>query len=124
MIKLVNLRDEIERDVEFGTCELCSYTSDLEKQFYVFQDDTGKTREIEIGEWDWDSYRNVYGVKNVFRFADFVREEGKNLNFDDFEGKDYSWVCKGYILSFEKWFSSVYSKYNDMIHREMFGEVK
>lgn len=111
MIKLIDFRSETEKDVEFGTCELCFYTSDLEKGFFVFQDDTGATREIETGYWDLGDYVNEYYIENIPQFAEHVREKGKDLNFSDFDEKTCDCGCEGYVFNLASWFTDVYNSY-------------
>lgn len=56
MIKLVDIETDVQEDVQFGTCELCMYTSDLEVQNYIFEDDDGDQLSIEGGYWSWGDY--------------------------------------------------------------------
>lgn len=41
-VKLVDYKYEVEHDVEFGTCEICMSTGDLEYGVFVFEDDFGE----------------------------------------------------------------------------------
>lgn len=111
MIKLIDLRSEVEKDVQFGTCELCFYTSDLEREFLIFQDDTGQTKEIATGYFSWGEYELEYSIDNIPRFAEYILERGKKLNFSDFDEKTCPCGCKGYVFNFENWLYDVYQSY-------------
>lgn len=90
MIRLVDYRTEIEKDMVFGTCELCLYTADLTRGFFIFEDDEGLRDEIETGDFEWGEYYTNYYVENIPRFSEFIYN--KNIGsftelhrrFDDF----------------------------------------
>lgn len=76
MMKLIDVREEVEKDVEFGTCELCFSVGDLEKTVYILQDDEGNIHEVEGGEWSWgDYYNNIDTIENLIDFAGFVSQQ-------------------------------------------------
>ena len=114
MIKLIDVRKEIEEDVQFGTCELCFHTSDLELEYFVLQDDTGDTRELEAGYWSWGDYIDCYYVENIPRFSEHIREKGKDLNFSDFDEVACDCGCQGEVFNLYSWFSSIYQEYQEV----------
>lgn len=73
-VKLVDYKYEVEHDVEFGTCELCISTGDLEYGVFVFEDDFGEHLEITNGEWSWGDWLDDYHIENIPRFADFFNK--------------------------------------------------
>ena len=74
-VKLIDVRYEEEQDVEFGTCELCFYTGDLSQEYLIFQDNEGKTTEIETGQWSWGDYDIIYHFDNVVDFGSFINSK-------------------------------------------------
>lgn len=62
-------------DMEFGTCELCSYTGNWTQVTFVFEDETGKVRDVPAYEWDWGDCFEAPPVENVFDFADWVSKQ-------------------------------------------------
>lgn len=78
MIKLVDVRKDTEEDVEFGTCDFCSYISDHTYETMIFEDDKTKERvEIECGEWNWGHYYTEYHIEDIIGFALFL--DTKNI---------------------------------------------
>src|SRR5699024_10865532 len=73
-VKLVDYKHEVEHDVEFGTCELCMSTGDLEYGVFVFEDESGERIEITNGEWSWGDWFDDYHIENIPRFADFFNK--------------------------------------------------
>lgn len=74
--KLVDVKQEVEL-AEFGTCELCFSTGELEVVFYVIEGEDGVRHELENGEWHWGEYRYHVNseVKNVIDFASFLSNQ-------------------------------------------------
>lgn len=80
--KLIDVRSETEKNVRFGTCEMCFRVQDVLKEIFVFEDENGKRVEVEGGELDIDTYRRyTYMIENVIDFADFVR----SIDIEDIE---------------------------------------
>ena len=71
MIKLTNLITKIEKDVTFGTCEICMSVHDHVYSEYEFKDDKGNELLIETGYWDWGDYISLYSVDNVGKLAQY-----------------------------------------------------
>lgn len=114
MIKLIDIRIETEEDVQFGTCELCFSVGDLDVSYFVFQDDTGTQKEVEAGYWSWGDYIYLYYIENTPRFAEFLGEQGKELNFSDFDEVTCDCGCQGEVFNLESWFNSVYQEYKEV----------
>ena len=74
--KLVDVKKEVEL-AEFGTCELCFSTGELEVVFYVIEGEDGVRHELENGEWSWGEYYCYVNseVKNVIDFASFFSNQ-------------------------------------------------
>lgn len=86
---LVDVKTEKETDVEFGTCDLCSYTADLTTRTYCFKEvETEKVHEIYGAMWSWGDLFEAPWVDNVYDFAAWVKER----NFDNPEF-NYPWLC-------------------------------
>lgn len=97
MVKLVDLRSETLQDVDFGTCEYCMSTSDLDIEFFVFEDDEGNTYEIETGEMEMDGYSTIYDIGNIADFSHFILEKEiidmKTLK-DEFDNLYFEYIEK------------------------------
>lgn len=66
-------------DMEFGTCELCSYTADWDEVTFIFEDEGGKVHKVPAYEWSYGDCFEAPPVENVFDFADWVSKR----DFDD-----------------------------------------
>ena len=53
--KLVDIIRE-EKDVQFGTCELCQRMGTLSYDVLVFEDENGMKFKEENGGWSWGEY--------------------------------------------------------------------
>ena len=100
-VKLVDYKYEVEQDVEFGTCEICMSTDDLEYGVFVFEDDSGERLEITNGEWSWGAWFDDYHIENIPRFSDFFNKRN--------------------VRSLEDVEASLMDAYNAYI-KELFGE--
>ena len=80
--KLIDVKSEIEENVEFGTCELCYFTGDLSKEIFVVEDEKGTKIELENGEWDWGSYCTILYIENVIDFADWLSKQDVKLEMN------------------------------------------
>ena len=73
---LVDVVEEVEEDVEFGTCELCTTVADLHYSIFIMKNaETGKEYPIEMGTWDWGEYFDemTYFIDvNIGDFAEFL----------------------------------------------------
>ena len=79
--KLIDIKQKTE-EVEFGTCELCMYISDLTTEHYVFEDENGKIITIEGGCWNWGDYiYYTYADINIIDFAAYI----SSLDITDIE---------------------------------------
>lgn len=74
-LKLRDVKSETIKDMEFGTCELCGYTDDWDEITFIFEDETGKVREVPAYEWDRGDCFEASPVENVFDFADWVSKQ-------------------------------------------------
>ena len=79
--KLVDADSITERDVQFGTCELCMYTSDLTTTTFTFEDEQGNIIDVEGGYWDWGFYDDFSSGLNYIDFAEYI----KKTDIDDIE---------------------------------------
>ena len=80
--KLIDIYSNTEKDVEFGTCELCMYIRDLTTEHYVFQDESWKTITLEGVIWDLGSFSSyTYRNVNVIDFAEYI----STLDIEDLE---------------------------------------
>lgn len=73
---LVDVVEEFEEDVEFGTCELCMFVADHRYSVFIMKNaETGKEYPIEMGTWSWGDYfddmTHFIGV-NIGDFAEFL----------------------------------------------------
>ena len=80
--KLVEVLNKTEEDVEFGTCELCSYLGTHQYDILIFRDESGLEYEFEDGYWDWGDYTTRWYIDNYIKFANFIadREYEKDLS--------------------------------------------
>ena len=73
--KLIDVRTEVEENVEFGTCELCMSVGTLHREIIVLEDEYGKIHEVETGEWDWGDYMTLIEIENVVDFAAWLSKQ-------------------------------------------------
>ncbi len=71
--KLLDIENLVEENVEFGTCDLCSYLGTHYYDVLVFEDTNGKRYEVENGGWSWGDYFIKWDIDNYVAFADFVK---------------------------------------------------
>lgn len=67
MIRLVDYRTETERDIR-----LCSCASDLERRYFVFEDENGNRDKIETGEGKGGGSYSNYHIENIPSFSEFI----------------------------------------------------
>lgn len=84
--KFIKIDQEVEKDVQFGTCELCEYVADLYQNFLIFEDENKKEVKMEVGSWDWGDYDEPYWWSRItetdlIHFADYI----KNIEVKDEE---------------------------------------
>lgn len=86
--KLVDVRNEVEEDVTFGTCELCMSVGSNHYEVYYVEDEDGHKYQFESGFWSWgDYYDYTYeSIQNVIEFASWFskRELPKDLTENQF----------------------------------------
>lgn len=79
---LVDIVEEVEKDVQFGTCELCMYVADHRYSIFIMKNaETGKEYPIEMGTWSWGDYfddMTHFTDVNIGDFAEFLH------TYDDF----------------------------------------
>lgn len=75
MVKLVNLRKLTEENVTFGTCDCCMSTGNLDKEWFVFEDEKGEILEIETGDWEYGDYDVKYEIANIVDFCQFILDK-------------------------------------------------
>lgn len=72
--KLIDVKNEIENGVTFGTCELCMSVGTHYYDVLIFEDENGDQHEVEAGMWSWGDYFHIY-IENAIEFADWVRNQ-------------------------------------------------
>lgn len=73
--KLIDVKQQYEKDVQFGTCELCFMTGSLYYSIYVLEDENGETFELEDGYWSWGQWYDLLDVDvNVLEIADWLNK--------------------------------------------------
>ena len=87
-IKFMGLDYQHEEDVEFGTCELCMFTSDYDFPIMLFKVE-GQDEEVrvEAGYWSWGDYITLeFG--NLAVFAEWLAKQDL-----DYPGEfDINWL--------------------------------
>ena len=86
-IKLIDVQTEIEDDVEFGTCELCMFTSSAEYPTFIFEKEDGTQFEVMGWGWNWGELDTLY-IDNVVLFNDYISK----IEFDEDTEFDYLWL--------------------------------
>ena len=76
--RLADVKCIVEEDVEFGTCELCSYFDSHYYDVLIFEDETGHRYEEENGGWSWGDYDTYWNIDNYVKFADFIKDRDYN----------------------------------------------
>ena len=76
MVKLVNVKSEVVKDMEFGTCDQCFSTEDQLVMWYVFEDDDGNLYDFEAGRNEHGMYFPEYRVSNIIDFAMYLDTRG------------------------------------------------
>lgn len=77
-LKLIDIVDEVDYDVQFGTCELCMYVSDLYYNTYVVEDEKGERHNFVDGCWSWGDWMPIlssYRDMNVIELAEWVNQQ-------------------------------------------------
>lgn len=79
-LKILDIHNEVTENVEFGTCELCFSTGDLNQQFFEVEID-GEIFDIEMGGWNWGDYfeDSMPEIDNIVKFNDFVMTQPIDL---------------------------------------------
>lgn len=91
-IKFIGLDYHHEDNVDFGTCELCMFTSDYDFPIMIFQviKAGGQEEEVrvEAGSWGWGDYMPLY-FGNLAVFAEWLNKQGDMIYPGEF---DFSWL--------------------------------
>lgn len=88
-VQIVDVRDETEHDVEFGTCDVCMGTGSLTRFWFTFE--VGSKRvEMENGRWDYGDYEDYFRFYNVIRFINEFNMQ--NIMVDDISDITPSWM--------------------------------
>jgi hypothetical protein len=85
--KVIAYRSDYQKE-QTGTCELCFGTAWVENGSITVEDETGKTTEIKLTEWNWDDYDTIY-IDNVVNFSAWLQEREVETIED---GKEWSWL--------------------------------
>lgn len=72
---LVDVENEVERDVQFGSCDLCYHLGTHYYDNLIFQDENGQKYRVENGEWSWGSYMEIWDIDNYVAFAAFIKDK-------------------------------------------------
>ena len=87
-----------KEEVTTGTCELCMGTQSMTKQYFYFQDETGKVHVAEGFMWSWGDLFEIH-VDNIPHFAAWVEKQEIDPPKDE-HGYDYAWLC-GIVDAYE-----------------------
>ena len=113
--KLVDVRGEVEENVEFGTCELCFFVGSLGYDVWVVEDASGKVYEFQNGSWSGGYFFEEFMGEDDFTVLD-VAEKLPLLNLPrDLDDFDF-WNA---VYLIENWFYS-----NNMEEEEYSDEYK
>ena len=90
--QLIDVEQEVEENVEFGTCDLCSRMGTLSYDVLVFKDENGYIYKVDNGEWSWGDWLEHWFIDNYIKFADFIkdREYPEPDYYDDDDMMDFS----------------------------------
>ena len=92
--KLIDLRDQHEENVEFGTCEFCMFVDDWDYQEFVFLDENNKQYIVPLGFWSWGDWLDesaVFEGFNLIDIADFVSKQDAS-NVDELYNLMLEWA--------------------------------
>lgn len=83
--KLIDVKQEVEEDVAFGTCELCMYVVDHQYTVAVIEDEEGNVFELENGYWSCGDYfiYSYESIENVIDFAAWFSEQDLPSDLDE-----------------------------------------
>lgn len=81
--KVIDIGNEPEDDVTFGTCEFClSYGNEVDNPYVVIEKPDGTTKDVPIYYWVWGSYVEYY-IDNVVKFSAFLADQ--DIDDEEFE---------------------------------------
>ena len=83
--KVIDVKSEVEENVQFGTCDLCMSVGTLEKEFIVLEDEKGRIYEIETGEWDWGDYMTMIYIDNIADFSGWLSKRDITREMDTYQ---------------------------------------
>lgn len=102
-VKLIDVKNKVEEDVEFGTCELCFGIADHHYTVMEFEVD-GKLQEVELGMWSWGDYIDCsYEIKdvNILQFAEWLNKQDVKLENGIVDCNDVSCWLHDFISEHE-----------------------
>lgn len=101
--KLIDVRNEQEDGVTFGTCELCMHVGTHYYEVYVLKDENGQEHSLESGFWSWGDYMtySYESIHNAIDFADWLSKQ--NLPED---------------INEEYFFHNVYDRYVEEVQED------
>ena len=76
--RLIDVKNNVEENVQFGTCDLCQYMGTHYYDILVFEDENGNVYREENGFWSWGDYMTYWDIDNYVKFAHFIT--GKEFN--------------------------------------------
>lgn len=86
MIKLIDVKQESEM-ADFGTCELCSFTTIHNYDVLVFADETGETLHMENGGWDWGDYSVMFNIDSYTKLAQWFVSNPLSVKLSDVDAE-------------------------------------
>lgn len=87
--KLLDVKNLVEENVEFGTCDYCSYFGTHFYDVLVFEDMSGEQYEVENGSWSWGDYMTNWDIDNYVMFADFIKDRDYPKPKNDWSGPSF-----------------------------------
>lgn len=88
-IKILDIYDHTEDNVDFGTCELCFSTGSLTTEFIKVEYDS-KVYDLELGGWSWGDYipYMVPNIDNIVKFNDFLITQPVDIKLNKYDSDD------------------------------------
>ena len=99
--QLIDVKNKIEQEVMFGTCDLCQHVGTHYYDVLIFMDEEGEVYEVENGFWSWREYFILWDIDNYVKFAHYI------------SGKDFDRPTPE--KSFEEIVSDMYTHYRDTV---------
>lgn len=90
-IEILDYRSWEEKEVEFGTCEMCMSTGSAMFEQVLAQQDDGTPYWVDLYAWDYGHLLQIH-IDNIARFAAWLSEQdldpakyGHELSYYDME---------------------------------------